>query len=220
MKITNFKLGIGIPNTWTHVPSSFFDSFIQMDRPDFKYIPAKNGPINELRNYIVDKALQLGCSHLLMMDVDQQYPQDTITKLLSHNLPVVHAMVHRRYPPFDSLIFEGTLNNYSVKTDFEYGDLVKADACGTGCVLYQTKVFTDIKAPWFEFVANPDKEKGGVVGEDIWFCEKLKDAGYSIYVDTSLDIVHLGMFGIDKSFSHLYQALVKKQLELNSTQEA
>jgi len=216
LKITNFKLGIGIPCSWSYVPVSFFDSFIQMDRPDFIYLPAKNGPINEMRNRIVEQALTLGCSHLLMMDTDQIYPKDTITRLLSHGKQVVHGQVHRRYPPFDNLMYSGTLNNYTNEIDYADGELVKVDACGTGCVLYHMNVFRKIKPPWFEFTPNMvDEEMKGVVGEDIGFCEKLRKINIPIFVDTSIKVAHLTMFSIDENFSILYQSLVKRQMIIN-----
>jgi len=213
MKVTNRKLGIGIPTNFPFVASSFFDSFIQMDRPSFVYIPAKNGDIAGMRNQIVGQALQMGCTHLLMMDADQVYPVDTIPRLLAHNLPIVHASVHRRYPPFDSILYQGDLNGYTNKTDFTDGDLVEVSACGTGCVLYHTKVFQEMEPPWYEFVPNPNKEKGGTVGEDIWFCEKVRKLGYKVMVDTSIKVGHLTLFNVDDAFSTLYQALIRRQLK-------
>ena len=212
---TNFKFAIGVPNSWTHVPSSFFDSFIQMYKPNFVYIPKKNGPLDGLRNAIVEDALKQGCTHLLMMDVDQVYPIDTIPKLLKHDLPIVHGQVHRRYPPFDPLMYEGEIGNFKSKVDYEDGELVEVDASGTGCVLYQTKVFQTISPPWFKFVKDPNKNHD-VIGEDIWFCKKAKEAGYKIYVDTDVEVVHLTMIGITKEFFRMYQELLKTQRNLET----
>jgi hypothetical protein len=51
------------------------------------------------------QALVKRCTHLLMMDTDQTYPQDTITKLLSHDVTVCGAVIHRRYPPFEPILY-------------------------------------------------------------------------------------------------------------------
>jgi len=57
MKISNFKLGIGIPLTFPFVPSGFFYSFAMMERPDFTFLHDDNGPVDALRNNLVEKAL-------------------------------------------------------------------------------------------------------------------------------------------------------------------
>ena len=207
MQISNFKLAIGIPCSYPSVPIQFFESFIKIDRPTFIPIIPKSGAIDQLRNYIVATALDKGCTHLLMMDTDQEYSVNVVTKLMSHKLPVVHCAISRRYPPFDRILYEGELGKYITKTDYKDGDLIEVDACGTGCVMYQTKVFQDIPYPWFEFT----EFNGKTVGEDIGFCNKLKKAGYKIFVDTSIEIVHLAPFGITKEFGYLYQALLKNQ---------
>jgi len=97
------RLAIGVPCSFPSVPASFFHSYALMNKPAHTYIHANNGHIDDLRNNIVERALYEGVTHLIMMDVDQVYPPETIKKLLAHNLPVVGCRVHRRYPPFDSM---------------------------------------------------------------------------------------------------------------------
>lgn len=217
ISVNNFKLAIGIPCSWTHVPTPFFDSFIQMEKPNFIYCPAKNGPIDGLRNNIVEQALKASASHLLMMDTDQIYPIDTITKLLSHKLSVVHCPVPRRYEPFDNILLRGKLNKYTSLEegkDYKDGELISISATGTGCVLYSMEVFYKIKPPWFQFLPNRKKSVGGLVGEDIGFCIKLKKAGFKIYADTSIKMGHLTTFVVDENFARLYKSLCKRQEEL------
>jgi len=209
MKITNKKLGIGIPCNYNHVPLPFFVSFMQLERPDFIPITATSGHIDELRNKIVIDALKLNCSHLIMMDTDQVYPVNTIPKLLSHKLPIVGCLVHRRYPPFDPLLMKGKLNEYETIKEWEDGELLEVDATGTGCLMFDMRVFRNMPAPWFRFKPNPDLKKGGIIGEDIGLCSDLKDAGYKIYVDTSIKCGHLSTMVIEDRTWRLYQSLQK-----------
>lgn len=185
-----------------------------MERPEFTPIFATNGPIDGLRTSIVIDAIAMNASHLLMPDLDQTYPVNTITKLLSHNLPVVGAMVHRRYPPFDPLLLKGNINTYENIEEWEEGELVEVDATGSGCLLYDMKVFRELPPPWFKFRPNPDTERTGVVGEDIGFCSDLRKAGYKIYIDTSIKCGHLSTMVITEETHWLYKALKKKQLEM------
>ena len=157
--------------------------------------------LDQIRNSLVDRALLAGCSHILMMDTDQCYrTPDMIRRLLSHGQKVVGARVHRRYPPFDPLLFRWNedVSKYS-PIDFdeavqaiESGSLVEVDATGAGCVMYDSTIFFDVEPPWFEFGLRD----GRPVGEDIVFCEKLRSAGHRIYVDTSIDITHLTIRGV------------------------
>lgn len=143
-KISNFKLCIGFPCSWPFVPFSFFRSFVFLERPEFTPIFATNGPIDGLRNKIVQEAMSIGASHLIMMDLDQTYPIETITKLLSHKLPLVGCKVHRRYPPFDPLMLKGDINNYQYIEDWEDSSLQEVDATGTGCLLFDMQLFHEM----------------------------------------------------------------------------
>jgi len=213
VRISNLKLGIGIPNNFPMVPSAFFDSFICMEKPDFLFLRSSYGPIDEMRNNIVRDALRSGCTHLILMDTDQVYPVDTITRLLSHRLPVVGCLLFRRYPPFDPLMLTGEVTKYSTVTEWKDGELVEVDATGTGCVLYDTEVFTRIPDPWFRFRKTVE---GGDIGEDIGFCHDLKKAGYKIYVDTAIKVGHLTKMTVDQATWELYklsQEVVKRQKE-------
>lgn len=206
IKVTNFKLGIGIPCSYNHVPFPFFASFMQLERPDFIPITATSGPIDGLRNKIIEDAIKLGCSHLIMMDTDQIYPSNTISKLLSHKLPIVGCLVHRRYPPFDPLLIKGEINKYETIEEWPDGDLVEVDATGTGCLMFDMQVFQNMPAPWFKFRLTSDSK---IIGEDIGFCSDLKKVGYKIYVDTSIKCAHLSTLAITEETWKLYQLLKK-----------
>ena len=182
-----------------------------MERPEFTPIFATNGPIDGMINNIVATAKTMGASHLFMPDLDQTYPVEAITGLLLHNLPVVGAMVHRRYPPFDPLMLKGDINTYQLIEGWEDGDLVEVDATGTGCLIFDMKIFHELPGPWFEFRPNPNPEKGGVVGEDIGFCSDLRKAGYQIHVDTSIKCGHLSTMIITEETHWLYKSLQKKR---------
>lgn len=217
MKITNFKLGICLPLTSDRVHSTFLDSWVLLEKPEFVYIrPDFPGPIDKIRNNLVDQALRSGCTHILMMDTDQTYPKDTITKLITHDLDVVGAKVHRRYIPFDPLLLRKDPivgKFYGVSDDeIEKGGLVEVDATGTGCILYKAEVFEKIENPWFEFSYN---KEGKIVGEDIGFCNKLKEKEYRIFVDCSIDVGHSTNLIVNYDTYKLYKMLESFQQNNN-----
>ncbi len=208
MKISNFKLGIGRPCSFEMVHLAFFDSMIQLERPPFIYLPVDRGTIDQMREQMAVDALKVGCSHLFMMDCDMTYHPQTITKLLSHDLPIVGALCYRRYPPFDSLAFrkngDGWVNVGHEKED----GLIKIHRTGAGCLMIQTQVFDKISRPWFD-LAGPNKKMDEAKGEDYRFCDKAIKAGFEIFVDPTIPADHLATFKINKEFSDLYQRIEK-----------
>lgn len=207
--VSNFHLAIGIPCSFPAVPPSFLYSFILMKKPNFTLIHADNGPIDTLRNDIVEKALAIRATHLIMLDVDMIYHEDTIMSLLSRKLPIVGALCFRRYPPFDSIMLRLTDEGYQSVDEWTPGELVEVDATGTGCILYEMSVFRKMPFPWYRFQKNP--ETGAVIGEDIGFCQDLKEAGYKIFVDTAVPADHLTTMAVNEKTFRLYQSIKSKK---------
>jgi len=209
MRISNFSLAIGIPLTFPFVPSGFFYSFAHMEKtPTYTLLHADNGPIDTLRNDLVEKAMQIGASHLMMCDTDMDYHPQTIPRLLSHKLPVVGALAFRRYPPFDPIMLRGKLGDYESIDEWEEGELVEVDAAGAGCLLFDMSVFRKMSPPWFAF---RHLETGEGIGEDIGFCSDLREAGYRIFVDTTVPSGHLTTLCVTKATYDLYKAVKVKQ---------
>jgi len=191
--LSKIKLGIALPNVQDSYPSQFVDSFCQITKPSHLYLkPTGGGPIDAVRNDLVQKALMCDCTHIWMTDTDQVYPQDTLMRLLEHDVDIIAAKVHKRYPPYDPILLRGTLDHFDVVPDEEWskdgGQTVEVDATGFGSVLINMEVFEKIERPWFVFdLYNWDT----AVGEDIGFYTKAKAAGFRVFVDCSIKIGHL-----------------------------
>jgi len=206
-----FKLGIGLPIGKRREPNNFWISLLNTDKPaeSVLMVPRKEiyefaGDIAILRNDLAQQALREGCSHLIMMDTDQVYPENTILQLLSHDVDVVGGVVHRRYPPFAPILYRGTLDKYQYVPDEEMysGDMIEVDATGCACMLIKTEVFLDLDYPWFEIQRKPN---GKTVGEDIGFCYKLRSKGKQIYVDTSVSVDHMSEVCVNRSMYELFK---------------
>ena len=201
-------IAIGFPLVDDRVPVQFFTSFACMDKPSeyrllLPYFPHGpwTGSLADARNSLVQQALDDGCSHLLMLDTDQIYPVDTLTRLLSHNVDVCGVRVHRRWMPFDPIFLRGDIGKYLSVPDEEMysGDLIQVDATGTGCLLFNMDVFLKVDPPWFEFGMH----EGKPVGEDINFCSKARQKNIEIYVDTSIEVGHLATMVVNKSLHQI-----------------
>ena len=209
MRISNISLGIGIPCSFPSVPIAFFNSFVLMEKPSFQFITCDNGPIDTLRNDIVEKAKKTGVTKLLMLDVDMVPHPKTVVNLLARNLPIVGGLSFRRYPPFDSIMLKLMDTGYQSINEWEEGELVEVDATGAACIMYDMSVFKKMPGPWFKFRKHP--ETGLSIGEDVGFCQELKAAGYRIFVDTSVPADHLTTMAVNRSTNKLWEQMALRK---------
>jgi len=222
------KLAIGIPLTDETVYRQFFFSFVKVITEYMSSLVKTGRSINfdvlmpdfpcqidAARNNLVQQALLSGCTHIIMMDSDQIYmTENMLEKMLAHKKPVVGARVHRRYPPFDPLLLRGDVGKlYQVpdkeirNEDGTFKDEVPVTYTGTGCILYDTQIFIDlIPDKWFQFKVG---DEGQPIGEDVVFCEKLRERKIPIVVDCSIDIKHLSLMAIDWGTYKLFQKIMK-----------
>ena len=143
------------------------------------------------RSILAEKAVEQKCSHILFIDDDMTVPPDLLSRLLAWNKPLVSALCFKRLPPYDPVCFNrlqkpGTYIFEPIK-DFRKvapkDGLLACDAVGFGTVLIQTEVFGKILKPWFWY--------GDGYGEDIFFCDKAKEAGYQPYMDLNTEVGHI-----------------------------
>lgn len=203
------RLGIALPLTSSMVHAAFLDSWTLLERPDFTYhrpqFPMNStSDISVVRNHIVRQALECDRTHLLTMDTDQVYPTDTVTKLVSHaerGLRFVGAKVHRRYPPFDPVLYRGEdPDHYTFVPEEEWksGELIRVDAMGHACAIMDIDIFLEMEYPWFESDHRTEADRR--MGEDIRFCHKLRKMGVELWVDTSIKVSHLALMEVDDAF--------------------
>jgi len=74
--IENMRLGIALPHSNRYFDAGFFDSFMGVMRPLNSIIlrPRTHGPIDFVRNELVEMAQLHECTHIVFMDTDQVYP--------------------------------------------------------------------------------------------------------------------------------------------------
>ena len=174
--------------------------------------PLSPGNHDVVRNDLVNQALNIGCTHILMMDTDQvYYDPNTIRKLLDHDKMVVGARVHRRYPPYDPIFLEKDedghhkhMKHEDIERIVKNGETINVPATGCGCIMYDTRVFLDIDPPWFVHKSLPH---GRSQGEDMYFCEQLKRSGHEIFVDASIKITHLSLMEVGMDTYRVHRKL-------------
>lgn len=159
--------------------------------------------VETMRNLTVLDFLKSGADYYMALDTDMEYPSDLIIKMVNHNKDIVVPKLYRRTPPYSIVQaykyhFPFWEESNLLKEDKK--GLVKVEISGPPGMLIKRKVFEDIYNKtgdvWFnrvyEFRGPEDWNKKTVfeIGSDVRFCEKVKNAGYEIWVDTDFDIPH------------------------------
>lgn len=162
------------------------------------------------RNKIAIKAQDMCADYLLMVDNDVTPPKDALLNLLSHNKPVVSGYYAHRGT--DNLYNGRTCVckmfgengkmyfNYPLESEYTADELrekrdngeflTRIHGGGMGCILIETSVFYALNYPFFDWVNYPGKNRG-MLSEDLFFCEQLKNEDIPIYVDTRVSCGHL-----------------------------
>ncbi len=152
----------------------------------------KGGDIVSARTWLVREALKHKATHILFVDSDMSFPPDTLEKLLAHDKDIVGVEYFRRKLPLEP-VFEPLEGADPEK-------LYKAGFAATGLLLIKTSVFNSelrpLKEPWFCFGRN--KEGEVVIGEDVWFCNTARDAGFEVWIDPTVKTMHIGEYAFGK----------------------
>jgi hypothetical protein len=151
------------------------------------------------RARLAAEAQTIGAEYMLWLDSDMVFPPTTALRLLAHNEPVVACNYIRRQLPAKGVAYE-SIGDWENPLPFEPQDeLVPVEGIGMGCMLVKTSILQEIPKPWFEF--HWTEESNDHLGEDMDFCMKMAEAGYTVKVDTnlSMEMRHLGTwaFGPD-----------------------
>jgi len=144
------------------------------------------------RNLLAEKVKDVA-DYIFLVDDDVLPPINTITKLLSHNKDMVCGLYFaNREPHFPQIFLKNKEDKtkYDCVENYKKDSLIEIDACGAGCMLIKAEIFKKLKLPYFWYI--PKSEDKPRKGEDFYFCEKVKEAGYKIYCDTSIICKHIG----------------------------
>lgn len=136
--------------------------------------------VHKNRNDLAKEAISRDYTHLFFVDADMCFSPVVLDRLLERNKDIIGANYYRRNP-----------NKESVVDFIEDGELTKCNSIGTGCALIKTEVFKKMSYPYFAFQDSDLEEE---VGEDIYFCKKAQKLGYEVWVDTTMQIGHIGEY--------------------------
>lgn len=155
------------------------------------------------RRNLVDIFLKSDFDYIWWVDSDMKFPIDAPLRLLSRNKDVVGANYRRRRFPNPS--FTGMSGRPGAYSEFQTTDLSPpmeiCDVLPHGMVMVKREVYEKVPQPHYiqEFVPELNLE----LGEDIYFCQKCKQAGYDVWCDQELsrEVAHIGIFHFNYNLS-------------------
>ncbi len=155
------------------------------------------------RRNLVDIFLKTDFDYIWWVDSDMKFPIDAPIRLLKRNKPIVGVNYRRRrFPNPNFTGMSGAPGNYTeFQTNDNSPDMELIDVLPHGCVLVKREVYEKIPHPHYlqEYIPEMNLE----IGEDIFFCQQAKKAGYEIWCDQTLskEVAHIGIFHFNYNLS-------------------
>lgn len=190
------QLGILIPSTG-HWLEPFSRCLIDLlNVTPGKVYSRKSSLLPKNRRLLAEDALRDACTHLLYLDSDMTFPATTAQIWGKQGYPVIAANctqkrknIHDR-PRFTSQ----TANLQEIQTDSQIGGMEPVFRTGTAIMMVKAEVFARLGKPWFTVGYNP--QTNSELGEDYFFCQQVRAAGYEIMIDhdVSKQVGHVGYY--------------------------
>ena len=193
------KILIAVP-TAKYIEVDTFKSIYDLEIPTpkghvgyetfFQYFYGYN--IEQIRNLVVSKMEYF--DYLFFVDSDIVLPSDTLTKMLKHDKDIVSGVYIQRKPDVQVVeLYQSNNRGGLMNIPFEKirnPQLYEIAGCGFGCVLIKAEVLRKIEYPHFRYTMADVDTIGE--SEDTYFCRKAREAGFKVWVDSSIICDHIG----------------------------
>jgi glycosyltransferase involved in cell wall biosynthesis len=156
--------------------------------------------VSDARNFIVQKAIDEDIQYIFFVDDDCVIPRNALVTLFKHNVDIVGGMYYRKYFPVETVPMveteDGTPGSYD---NYKIGDVLhNCLVLPSGCTLIKTDAFKRMEAPYYKTITVQGRP---TITEDTYICQRMRDIGVDIILDTSIQCLHLDL-GNRKIFGH------------------
>ena len=137
------------------------------------------------RDKLATYAIDHNYTHVLWLDSDMVFQTDLLDELTFSGHEFVAGIYQARRKPHVSCLFE-TLE--PVKRFETYpSDTFQIEGCGFGCVLMKTEILEAVMKK-YKTCFTPMED----YGEDLAFCIRAKECGYTLYAEPTAICGHVG----------------------------
>ena len=153
--------------------------------------------IDQIRNLIAEWGKQF--DYLFCVDSDIVLPNDALEKLLIADKDIISGVYRQRfvdrcdielYKPNEHGGFD-RIKWFDIRGE----GLQEVGACGFGCVLIKSNVLKTMEYPHFVYKSALDHAH--TFSEDVYFCKKAREAGFSVWCETTLVCGHVGKYNYE-----------------------
>jgi hypothetical protein len=145
------------------------------------------------RNEIIRDFLNVdGLDWLFLLDDDHEFESDLLLRLLAHRKDIVVPLCLTRAPPYKPVAFTSWRDDgdfYRARldpNDHPDGGIVEIHSGGTAGMVISRHVLKAMDEPWFEVGRASTVD----IGEDVWFCDKARAAGFHLFCDLDTPLGH------------------------------
>ena len=194
------RIMFAMPHTGTMCVNLTFNLLAMMFHPNYRVLWQPLGfrrPVDAARNEIVELFLQSDCEYLLMIDADMSDDPDYLTAprfldLASYDKDIIGPIM-LMYKDEDVvpivLVYDEKAEGLKVMKSFILGQVLECDAIGSGVMMIKRRVLEKLEPPYFKYLMD---EKTGKLklGQDFYFCQKAREAGFHVYTHTGIMTTH------------------------------
>ena len=141
------------------------------------------------RDKLAIHAMQHNYTHVLWLDADMVFDDELLYDLQFAHKDFVSGVARSRRPPYVSCLFSDLS---AIQRIEEYPrDTFRVAGCGFACVLIKTDILKAVREKYNTcFLPLID------LGEDLAFCKRASDLGYSIWAEPAAKVGHIGQIVI------------------------
>lgn len=164
--------------------------------------------VSRARNLLAQDMLDSNCDYLLFIDSDINFEPDDIIRLMAWaddpKKGIVAAVPRTRST---DKVYIATLDqDENNELTMDRMGLVRAQRVATAFMLVRREVFVSLDAAhpeWRYYDPRSDRTipcmfdfqltEEGYVGEDFLFCDRVREAGFEVWVDPTITLGHMGV---------------------------
>lgn len=171
--------------------------------------------IQKARNNLFCDAYEAGATDIVFIDADQSFTVDTFMRMIAHPVDVVGVPVRMKTQEERYNIRPEDPTLHRQVPDLQ---LLEVDVIGTGMLRISrdaAKVLYDNAPAYMDgdrerrMICNVQIVDGGIISEDVQMCDRLREAGFKIYVDPFSTVDHFGTMKYTGSYVDYYVSRVQ-----------